>query len=311
MSKTMYIVTKDLCLFNHIMKNIVFVLTGATASGKSEIAMQLAEYYDPVIINCDSKQVYMEIPIITAQPVDKDLQNIEHNLYGYVSAKEHYSVAQWLKDVEVCINSAVNRNKMPVIVGGTGFYIESMIKGLPSVPKISDYVCKIVALMSQKQLHEFLYLNDNLALQKIELNDLYRIRRAVEVFMQSGKSLFTFDNRVGLGDKFKFITCVINRNRNQLYDLINKRVLKMLDDGVIDEIMLLKKLSLNKKSPALLSCGILEFFNYLNEEISLQEAINLVQQRTRNYAKRQESWFHNRMKDAHSVSTVSDIIKLI
>ncbi|MDD9331293.1 MAG: tRNA (adenosine(37)-N6)-dimethylallyltransferase MiaA [Wolbachia sp.] len=292
------------------MKNKIIIITGITASGKSELCNNLLKKYNNIItINCDSKQVYKEIPIITAQPPKKEEL---YKLYGYVSAKENYSVGLWLEDLEKEVNDALKNSQIPVITGGSGLYISSLIKGLSSIPKISQEVRKNVNELNKNLSKEEFYklvLNKDLKIQdKIFMNDSHRLSRALEIIIETGKSMFMWQENTNpsLFNNFKIYT--ILPDREYVYHKINSRFIMMIESGAIDEVKKLLSMNLDPCLPAMKAHGVQEIIRYLKNEITLEEAIQISQTNIRHYAKRQYTWFKNQFPDSEVIGCVEEFL---
>ncbi|MGL9682067.1 MAG: tRNA (adenosine(37)-N6)-dimethylallyltransferase MiaA [Wolbachia sp.] len=290
------------------MRDNLVIITGITASGKSELCDNLMKRYGNIdIINCDSKQVYREIPIITAQP---PRQEKFYKLYGYVSARKNYSVGLWLEDLKREVNSALENSRIPVITGGSGLYISSLIKGLSSIPQISQEVRQNVSELRKNLSREEFYklvLSKDIKIQgKIFMNDSYRLSRALEVIIETGKSIFVWreNRRLPLFNNFKIYT--ILPERGNLYRKINSRFIKMVENGAIDEVEKLLNMNLAPHLPAMNAHGVQEIIKYLKSELNLNEAIQIVQTNTRHYAKRQYTWFKNQFSNSKVIDCVEE-----
>ena len=285
-----------------IEKKIVIVC-GPTASGKSNLALEIAKEIlnnSAVIINADSMQVYKEIPIITAQPSKQDRELIEHKLYGYVSLMqtERYSVGDWLKNVVNEIKKAKSKCKTPIIVGGTGMYIHSLMNGLIEMA-IDDFakekeVSRIIDLEGLEVGYKLLTKKDPDCAFKISPNDKKRIMRALTVIESTGEkfSVLQSKQQKPVYDRQEFFSIYLRPNRESLYKHINVRAETLMSEEVFEEIKLLRsKMDMKNKTlpPAI---GLRELVAYLDDEISLENAKRQIQQRTRNYAKRQYTWFN-------------------
>ncbi|QKX02079.1 tRNA (adenosine(37)-N6)-dimethylallyltransferase MiaA [Wolbachia endosymbiont of Dirofilaria (Dirofilaria) immitis] len=288
------------------MRDSIIIITGITASGKSELCNNLTkEYLDIRIINCDSKQVYKEIPIITAQP---SKQEKPYKLYGYVSARENYSVGLWLKDLKKEINNTLENLQVPIITGGSGLYISSLIKGLSSTPQISKEVRKNVIEfrknLSKEEFYKLVLNKDPKIRGKIFMNDSYRLSRALEVITETGKSILTWqkNRQPPLLNNFKIYT--ILPKREDVYQKINSRFITMVKNGAIDEVKNLLSMNLDSCLPAMKAHGVPEIIKYLKGEITLNEAIQIAQTNTRRYAKRQYTWFKNQFPNSEIIDCV-------
>ncbi|MDG7053615.1 MAG: tRNA (adenosine(37)-N6)-dimethylallyltransferase MiaA [Wolbachia endosymbiont of Alcedoecus sp.] len=290
------------------MRDNLVIITGITASGKSELCDSLIERYGNIdIINCDSKQVYREIPIITAQP---PRQEKFYKLYGYVSARENYSVGLWLGDLKREVNSALENPRIPIITGGSGLYISSLIKGLSSIPQISQEVRQNVSelrkSLSKEEFYKLVLSKDSKIQGKIFMNDSHRLSRALEVITETGKSIFVWqENRQPpLFNNFKIYT--ILPERENVYRKINSRFIKMVENGAIDEVEKLLSMNLAPHLPAMKAHGVPEIIKYLKGELNLDEAIQIAQTNTRHYAKRQYTWFKNQFPSSEVIDCVEE-----
>ncbi|WP_395463608.1 tRNA (adenosine(37)-N6)-dimethylallyltransferase MiaA [Wolbachia endosymbiont of Cantharis cryptica] len=293
------------------MRNNIVIITGITASGKSELCDNLIKRYNNIsIINCDSKQVYEEIPIITAQPPK---QEEFYKLYGYVSAKENYSVGLWLEDLKKEVNNALENSQIPVITGGSGLYTSSLVKGLSSIPKISQEVRKNVSELrenlSKEEFYKLVLSKDPQIQDKVFMNDSHRLSRALEVITETGKSIFVWqkNRQPPLFNNFKIYT--ILPEREDVYQKINFRFTTMIENGAIDEVKKLLSMNLAPHLPAMKAHGVPEIMKYLKGEITLDEAIQIAQANTRHYAKRQYTWFKNQFPSSEVIDCANKPIE--
>ncbi len=272
-------------------KNSSIIIYGATASGKSALALEIAnQLQDAIIINSDSMQIYKEIPIITAQPSDLT----GHYLYGFLSYKDKsFSVARWLVMVRDIINFT---NKIPIIVGGTGMYISSLINGLSQIPLIPDEITKNVT--NDYDQYGLEYIRNKLSkvdsITAKKFSDKQRIIRALSVYQATGKTIFQLqmENHQYIETE-KIMKIWVKLNRNIIYERINKRFIEIIQTGAIDEARALIEKNFDNLPKAI---GLKEIIQYIKDEISKENMISIVQQITRNYAKRQETWFRNQIE---------------
>jgi len=291
------------------MKDNIVIITGITASGKSELCDNLIKKHGSIsIINCDSKQVYKEIPITTAQPPK---QEEFYKLYGCVAAKENYSVGLWLEDLKKEVNNALENSQIPIITGGSGLYISSLIKGLSSIPQISQEVRQNVSelrkSLSKEEFYKLALSKDSKIQGKIFMNDSHRLSRALEVITETGRSILVWqENRQPpLFNNFKVYT--ILPKREDIYRKINSRFIKMIENGAIDEVKKLLSMNLAPHLPAMKAHGVPEIIKYLKGELNLDEAIQIAQINTRHYAKRQYTWFKNQFPNAEVIDCASKL----
>lgn len=283
----------------------ILIITGPTASGKSDAALRIAEQKDGVIINADSKQVYKEIPITTAQP---NHTNDLHFLYGYVNITSYYSVRIWLQDVQSTILSAWNKNKIAIIVGGSGMYINSLITGLSYSDNV-DYDRRHELENQLKKIgHENFYNSlkkQGINLDGIHQNDSYRLIKSAEEFIHQRKA-----QRIKHHETFHDITLnILMPERRAIYKNIEERFIKMLKTGMIDELNSVQH-TIKDEYPAVKACGLKEMLKYIRNEVSLSSAIIEAQQNTRRYAKRQMTWFRNQFPQANFATDCTSLLKL-
>jgi tRNA dimethylallyltransferase len=275
----------------HNKINIIF---GATASGKTAYGVKLAKQLDGEVINADSMQVYHEIPIISAAPTENEKQDIPHHLYGFRSAFNPYSAGEFITDATSKILEVQTRSKTPILVGGTGLYIKTLVEGLPNLPNISKHIkAKVAELskaMSPEEMHTYLNNLDPIMAAKLKPNDKQRIMRALAVIIECGRSLAELQSlpKVALFPRTDYHIIWLNPDRKLVYEKINQRLMCMIELGAIAEVKSLLATSKGQQLPK--ACGIPEIQQYLRGEITLEEAIAKAQQSTRNYAKRQITW---------------------
>ena len=273
------------------------VVAGPTASGKTSFSIKLARMLDGEIINADSMQVYDGFNILKATPSEKEKREVCHHLFGIVDLQKKFSVADWLKLVEEKIFDIQYRNKTPILVGGSGMYINASLYGMSNIPKINqETINKVSNLFNEKGL-QFIY--DQLRISdeqyfKIEKNDKQRLIRAYQVFLQTGKSISWWQNKQIKNPIIKkSYKILISPSKETLYPKINSRLEQMINIGLIEEIKKFHSQNLSLELPSMKAIGVNYFFEYLNNNISLDDAIKLTQQESRQYAKRQMTWFRN------------------
>lgn len=283
------------------MKNFVLIIGGPTASGKSGLALAAAEALNGTVINADSMQVYNGLPILTAQPGADDLAKVPHKLYGTLAPTETCSAARWREMALSEIRAAQKEKRLPVIVGGTGLYIKALLEGLSPIPDIPTHF-REEAIALQKQLgnpgfNQELAKRDPDTAAKLDPLNTQRNVRAFEVLLATGKGLAEWQSipRIGPPEDLKFITIVLAPDRARLYAACDGRFSKMLQRGALEEAKdfhqrVPQHTSLSK------ALGYPELLAHLDEKISLAEAATQAQQSTRNYAKRQMTWFRHQVK---------------
>ena len=274
------------------------VVVGPTASGKTNFSIKLAEKLGGEIINADSMQVYDGFNILKAAPSIEDMRGISHHLFGIVDLRKKFSVADWLKLVEEKINDIYYRNKTPILVGGSGMYINASLQGISNIPKITKKIRdKVDILLKEKGLTFFydqLRLLEDQKNFKIKKNDRQRLIRAYEVFLQTGKTISWWrNNQIKYPIVKKPFKILLSPSKEILYPNINSRLEKMIDIGLIEEIKKYHSKNISLELPSMKAIGINYFFEYLDRARSIDEAIKLTQQESRRYAKRQMTWFRN------------------
>ncbi|WP_395477443.1 tRNA (adenosine(37)-N6)-dimethylallyltransferase MiaA [Rickettsia endosymbiont of Pantilius tunicatus] len=286
-----------------MQKKDIIILCGPTASGKSYLGHAFAKACDGEIINIDSMQVYKEIPIITASPPENYKSEIPYHLYNFLPITEDFSVVKYLKLASEKINQIATSEKLPILVGGTGLYINSLVFGYNNIPDISDdlrqQVRKLHNEIGNIELHNRLTKLDTIASSRINQSDTQRLIRAYEVVLQTGKSIFFFQTlpKEQILSEFNFKIIFLNPERKFLYKTIDERLANIFKDGAIDEVALIKKQFNSENYLNLKAVGIKEILAYLENKLTLNEALTLAQTRTRRYAKRQITWFKHQIKE--------------
>jgi tRNA dimethylallyltransferase len=290
------------------MNRKIIILSGPTASGKSALALVIARAVYAVIINCDSKQLYAEIPIITAQPTLEEKAQVPHDLYGVISAAEDCSVGRWVDMAKIAIDKVHEQGKVPLLVGGTGMYVKSLTEGIAQIPDIDDAIRRQARDLVQEKgaayVHEILQKDDPAMAARLKNNDSQRITRAYEVLKQTGKSLSWWQEQPNklVYPPENFLKFFLSPPRETVYANCNTRFLKMMEAGVMQEIEALDAMRLNPELPSMKAHGVPELLAYLHGTMTLEAAIDQAQKNTRHYIKRQFTWFRHQMKDTVVVS---------
>jgi len=294
----------------------VILLAGPTASGKSKLAIKLAQHFNGEIINADSMQIYKEISILTSKPNEKDTNIAKHHLYGFRSVKKKFSTGHWLQIVIKKIEEQWKSGRTPIIVGGTGLYFKALTDGLVKIPNISNKVRsqtrKLQKQIGQKKFFIQLIKLDPLAKKFILPSDSQRSMRAYEVKKFTNKSLFEFTKETKANfDNSIFKKLFINIPRELLHEKIEKRVEKMFTDGAVNEVKKFCKIKINKELPSNKIIGIKEIKDYLRGKITLDRTKELITQKTRQYAKRQFTWARGHMKSWEMIYSpnINDLYK--
>jgi len=291
------------------MKKVI-LLAGPTASGKSELAIYIAKKINGEIINADSMQVFKEIKILSARP--EDYKNIKHHLYGFVSVKKSFSTGEWIKHTEKKINEILKKKKIPIIVGGTGLYFKSLIDGIAQIPSISkakrDKIIKLFNRIGAGDFYKKLIKLDPKCKNKINKNDKQRMIRFYEVKFYTKKSIFDWQKNTKNNLKdINFKKIFLNFPREVLLVKIEKRFKKMVDQGAIKEAKKFKKLAVSKILTSNNILGLKEIMSYLEGKMTLKEAVERSIIRTRQYIKRQMTWFRGQMKDWNEFNDLKQV----
>ena len=285
-----------------IKPHTVLVVAGPTASGKSALAIELALKYNGVIINADASQVYKDIPIISAAHDDIDKAKVEHVLYGILDADERNTVSDWIKLVVGAIRKVWEQGKLPIVTGGTGFYIESLVNGVSPIPETKDETKNKVSMIFDKVgvegAYEYLQRVDGEGAKKVNPNDTTRVRRALEIFEDTGKSIAEWFEKPMIKPlkEADFKAVLLLPKLSDLEEKCSKRFDIMIKNGALEEVEKLLSKNIADDMPVMKAIGVPELRKYIEGKISKDEAIKEAKLRTRQYAKRQITWFRNRFR---------------
>lgn len=270
----------------------LIVIAGPTAIGKTALAIEVAQYFGTEIISADSRQFFKEMSIGTAKPSPQELAQAKHHFIDSHSIKDDFSVGDFEKQAIVCLDKIFENNDVAVMVGGSGLYVNAVLYGFDELPKASEDL--------REQLNERLKTEGIEALQaelknldpdyyaEVDVHNPQRMIRALEVCISTGKTFSSFRNKQSKERDFNIILIGLNTDRELLYKKINQRVDLMIKDGLVEEV---ESLQAYQHLNALKTVGYSEIFRYLNQEWTLPEAIEKLKQNTRNFAKRQITWF--------------------
>ena len=281
------------------MKTQIFFVLGPTASGKSKFALSLAKKLNGEIINADSMQIYSELNVLSARPTINDQKKINHHLYGFVKGDVRFNVQKWCEEASKKINYLVDKNITPILVGGTGLYIDSLINGIVSIPTIPEKVKiesdKMISNIGKKNFFNLVQELDSDAMHNIAYNDIQRIRRIWEVnfFTKKKFSDWKKNKNKKLINLINYKILLFLPQRNENYKRVDQRTHLMIQDGAIEEVKNLLKLNYNNSLPIMKAHGVPEIQSYLNNEVSIEDCISKIQQVTRNYVKRQHTWWRS------------------
>jgi tRNA dimethylallyltransferase len=281
----------------------IILIAGPTASGKSALALALAERHGSVIINADSMQVYRDLRIVTARPTPEQERRAPHRLYGHVDAAENYSVGRWYDDVAAALAAIPHEARPAIVVGGTGLYFTALARGLAAVPPIPAEIRAAVRARLASEgavaLHADLVTRDPGAAARLRPGDRARVTRALEVVLATGRSLFDWheENKPARVDLARAAKVFLMPDRDELLRHIDARFDAMIAAGALDEVRTLAARELNPNLPAMKAHGVPWLIRHLNGKITLAEAVAHAKLETRQYTKRQATWFRNQLPE--------------
>lgn len=284
-----------------MQKPKVIIIGGPTASGKSSLAIELAKVLNGEIISADSMQIYKKLDIGTAKVTEEEMQGIKHYMIDICEVEEKFSVADFQKLAYEYIEKILAKGKTPIIAGGTGLYISSLVDNMKFTEETKkDKIVREKLYQKAEELKEdapdyfydMLLKIDEEAAKKIEKNNLKRVIRALEIYYTTGETKTMQDKKTTLEDiKYDYKTFIIDWDRQMLYDRINKRIDIMINQDILKEVKWLYNKKLPQDNTAMAAIGYKEFFPYLTGQLSLEECVEKLKQETRRYAKRQITWF--------------------
>lgn len=281
------------------MSKPILILAGPTASGKSRLAVTIAEAFGGIVINADSMQVYRELVILTARPNAAALAKAPHRLYGVLSVREACSAGLWREMAMGEIGAAHKEGRLPIVTGGTGLYLRALVEGLvdlPKVPKsVRDAARSLYERLGPEGFHAALAERDPLAGRRLRPTDRQRLIRAWEVYEVTGRSLMLWQAAVTEAPPadLRFAAVVLDPPRDELYAAIDRRLDAMLAAGALEEVRALLAMGLDPHLPVLRAVGVPELARYIEGGLSLDEAVALAKQASRRFAKRQLTWFRH------------------
>ena len=284
-------------------KSAVILIAGPTASGKSALALALAEKLGGTIINADSMQVYRDLRLITARPTGEEEARVPHRLYGHIDAAENYSVGAWRSEAVAELAAAKRESRAAIVVGGTGLYFNALTRGLAEVPPIPKHIREEVRARLKGEgasvLHDQLTRLDPLAAARLNRGDGARVSRALEVMLATGRSIFDWhDEATPVGaDLLPAARIFLDVGRDELARRIDARFDAMIEAGALEEVRALMARNLDLSLPAMKAHGVPWLIRHLRGEITLAEAVEGAKRDTRQYTKRQATWFRNQLPD--------------
>lgn len=274
-------------------KENLFILIGPTAIGKTDLSIKLAQMMNGEIISADSMQIYKYMNIGSAKVTKDEMQGVQHHLIDCIYPDEDFTVANYKNEASSLISNINKEGKLPILAGGTGLYINSIVYDLQftEVPP-SQSIRSQLELLSNEDLHKELKKIDNISADKLNVNDRKRVIRALEIYKSTGKTMSEYNKNFRIENQdYNLVMIGLNMDRARLYDRINRRVDIMINSGLIDEVKGLLEMGYNKNLVSMQGIGYKEIVMYLEGEMSLDDSISLIKQKSRNYAKRQLTWF--------------------
>ncbi len=284
------------------MKAPIIAIVGPTASGKTRLSVEIAQYLGGEIISFDSMQIYKSMDIGTAKPTAEERRNIPHHMLDMADPREDYSVSRFVEEADKILQDILSRGKPVILVGGTGLYIDSLMKGLDFAPHPQSGVREELTAIAQGQgievLMDRLRAVDPESAQRIHPSNQKRVIRALEIYLETGKTMTQHNLETQQKpDKYDPLWIGLDYvNREALYDRINRRVDLMVEEGLLQELEGLLAQGIPENATSMQAIGYKEFLSYLRGDSTLEEAIDLLKQSSRRYAKRQRTWFRRNPK---------------
>ncbi len=276
-------------------KKSLALIAGPTASGKTTLSLALAAREDAMVINADSAQVYRDLPVLSAQPSDKERGAVPHRLLGYLDGAENGTAARWAADAKTQIEAAWGEARLPILVGGTGLYLRTLLGGIAPIPPIDPAVRSEIRALPVAKAYAALQSEDPAMAERLNPGDTTRVQRALEIMRATGRGALDWrkEKHGGIGGSVALRPLVLLPDRAWLYARCDTRFEGMMDDGAVGEVEALLARDLDPDLPVMRAIGVSEITAMLRGEIDRDEAIALGQLATRRYAKRQYTWFRN------------------
>jgi tRNA dimethylallyltransferase len=281
-------------------KKPIALIAGPTASGKSALALKLAETANGVVINADASQVYGDLRVLSARPDDAEMARAPHRLFGYRDAATACSAADWAEDAKIEIDAAHAQGQLPILVGGTGLYLRTLLYGIAPVPDIDPDIRSIVRSLPTHRAYFALRREDPDAAARLAPQDSTRIARALEVIRSTGRSLSSWQQQLvgGIDHQVSISAAILIPPRGWLYERCDGRFAAMLEGGAIEEVEALRARELDTELPAMRAIGVRDIIDWMDGRIDRPTMISQAQAATRRYAKRQYTWFRHQPPEA-------------
>lgn len=282
------------------------IIAGPTASGKSSLAIRIAKRVDGEIINADSMQVYKYVPILTAQPSADEMAQVPHHLYSVLEPDDPCSAGRWRDMAEKKIAEVLARDKTPIVVGGTGLYIKALTDGLAVIPTIDPQVREqakqLYDLIGAEEFYKLLKARDPETARTLKAADKQRMIRAIEVLEGTGRPLIRWQEGTHEPDDRDYVKLLVMPERESLYEIINARFLAMMQAGAVKEVKDLLAKGYDEDVGGMKAVGVSQITAFLRGTMTEEEAVSKSQQATRNYAKRQYTWFRGQYGPLHTIT---------
>lgn len=279
----------------------VIAVCGPTASGKTVLAIEIAKKFDGEIVSCDSMQIYKYMDIGTAKATEMEQKAVKHHMIDFLEPKVKYSVADFVVRARACIDDIISRGKVPILAGGTGLYLDSVLNNIAfddfgSDPKFREEMELLAKEKGNDAVHKLLVEKDSEAAQKIHPNNLRRVIRALEVCHLTNKTFTEVNEESRHETVYDALVFAIDTDREVLYGRINDRVDRMIEEGLVDEVKRLCEMGIGRDTTAMQAIGYKEVLEYLKGNLNIDETMELIKQESRRYAKRQMTWFRRNEK---------------
>ena len=283
-----------------MLKKIIAV-SGPTASGKTALAIEIAKRFHGEVVSCDSMQIYRHMDVGTAKPDEEELSAVRHHMIDIFEPSESCSVADFVKLARTCIDDILSRGKVPVLAGGTGLYMDSIIENIVfedfgSDPELRERLYSLAETEGVEAVHKILEEKDPEAAEKIHPNNVRRVVRAIEVCQLTGKTFTQVNREARREPMYDALILGIDTEREVLYERINMRVDKMLKAGLVEEVRRLCDMGIGRDATAMQAIGYKEILEFLEGRETLEEAVQKIKMESRRYAKRQLTWFRRNEK---------------